>query len=348
MTRRWPLVLAVLACAVLAWIEPATAERMVFAGALPPSAGTATPGRFIVEVEVWPVPDTDRHEMSGWLALLQPRARGGGATGACEAQVCKVQGGALYETLRLNGALLDPASTSASFIYDGPGASEQTGDAQLVRLTSLDLGDLGVLAPDKAVGGRELADLLDWAGFTPGFRNDREDGPPAESERKALARWQDAQGRPAAGLIRAGDLEELRAARARTQAEWRWTPVSGEGWKGGAPLALMTAQAEPGRYASPDGEARLSMRLDPAMDDEAWRAFVAERTSQDENKTVLDGTRIDDDMEVTFTVADRTTHTAYHRTPKGVASLVFSYPTAQAGQWRLPATVLVRAFQAAP
>lgn len=238
--------------------------------------------------------------------------------------------------------------TTASFIYDGPGAPEQTGEAQLVRLTSLDLGDLGLLAPDKAVGGIELGDLLDWAGFTPGFRNDPEDGPPSEIERKALARWQDALSQPAAGLIRIADLEQLRAARMQKQAEWRWTAAAGEGWAGGVPLALMTAQSEPGRYASADGEARLTMRLDPPMDGEAWHEFVNERTGEDENKTLLDGTRIDDDMEVAFTVADRTTHAAYHRTARGVATLVFSYPTAQAEQWRLPATLLIRAFQAVP
>ncbi|HYD46074.1 MAG TPA: hypothetical protein VEA79_12485 [Phenylobacterium sp.] len=340
--RHWLIALATLACA-----HPAAAERMVFAGGLPPSAGAGAPPRFILDVEVWPVPNTERHEMSGWLAMLQPRAKGGGAVGACEAQRCKVQGEALYEVLQLEGALLDPASTTSAFTYNGPGTPEQAGEAQLVRLTSLDLGDLGVLAPEGAVGGLELADLLDWAGFTPGFRNDPEDGPPGPQERKALAAWQDAQGRPAAGLIRVGDLEQLRAARTQKQAEWRWTPASGEGWKGGVPLALLAAQAEPGRYASADGEARLVLRRDAPMDDAAWRAFVAERTSENENKTLLDGTRIDDDMEVAFTVADRTTHAAYHRTPKGVATLVFSYPTAQAEQWRLPATLMVRAFRAA-
>lgn len=341
--RRWLIALAALACA-----PPAAAERMVFAGGLPPSAGTGAPSRFILDVEVWPVPNSDRHEMSGWLAMLQPRAQGGGATGACEATACKVQGGALYETVQLQGALFDPATTTARFIYNGPGTPEQAGEAQLVRLTSLDLGDLGVLAPDTAVGGLELAALLDWAGFTPGFRNDPEDGPPGEPERKALARWQDAQGRPAAGLILTRDLDDLRALRRQRQAELRWTAVSGDGWTAGAPLALLTAQAEPGRYASADGEARLALRLDAPMDDLAWHEFANERTSQDENKTLLDGTRINDDMEVVFTVADRTTHAAYHRTAKGVATLVFSYPTAQQARWALPATLLVREFQAAP
>jgi hypothetical protein len=341
--RRW-----LIALAALAWTPPAAAERMVFAGGLPPGAGASAPTRFVLDVEVWPVPNTDRHELSGWLAMLQPRAKGGGATGACEAQRCKVQGGPLYEVLRLEGALLDPAMTTAAFIYNGPGTPEQAGEAQLVRLTSLDLGDLGVLAAADAVGGLDLAELLDWAGFTPGFRNDPEDGPPGPQERKALVAWQDAQGRSAAGLIRTQDLEQLRAARTQKQAEWRWTAVTGEGWKAGVPLALLSAlPGEPGRYASADGDARLSMRLDAPMDDNAWHEFAGERTSEDENKTLLDGTRINDDMEVAFTVADRTTHAAYHRTPQGVATLVFSYPTAQAEQWRLPATVMVRGFQAA-
>ena len=341
--RRWFPVLAALACA-----HPAAAERMVFAGGLPPSAGASAPTRFILDLEVWPVPNTDRHEMSGWMALLQPRAKGGGMTGACEAQACKAQGEALYEVLRLQGALLDPSMTTASFIYNGPGTPEETGEGQLVRLTSLDLGDLGVLAPEGAASGLELADLLDWAGFAPGFRNGPEDGPPSPPERKALATWQEAQGRPAAGLIRVGDLEQLRAARTQKQAELRWTPASGEGWTGGVPLALLAVQpGDPGRYASADGEARLAMRLDPPMDDEAWHEFVRERTSEDENKTALTGTRIDDDMEVAFTIADRTSHLAYHRTPKGVATLVFSHPTAQAEKWSLPATLMVRAFRAA-
>ena len=96
--RRW-----LVAFAGVAFACPAAAERMVFAGGLPPSAGVSAPNRFILDVEVWPVPNSDRHEMSGWLAMLQPRAQGGGATGACEAQACKVQGGALYETVRLQG-----------------------------------------------------------------------------------------------------------------------------------------------------------------------------------------------------------------------------------------------------
>lgn len=69
--RRWLIALTVLGLA-----SPAAAERMVFAGGLPPSVGASAPTRFVLDVEVWPVPNTDRHELAGWLAMLQPRAQG--------------------------------------------------------------------------------------------------------------------------------------------------------------------------------------------------------------------------------------------------------------------------------
>jgi hypothetical protein len=209
--------------------------------------------------------------------------------------------------------------------------------------------ELGELAGPDAITAAELRDLLAWNGSPAGFSNAEGDGPPGDFERGALAVWQGSAGRPASGLVLVEDLKALREGAAAEKARCGWTPL-GEperGWSAGYPAALLPQQSLAGAersFASADGKARLVVAIEPPMSEEAFDAVVEQETADRPGREDVGYTRVNDDMEVSFTESGVRTVKAWHNRPGGLARLVYSYPAGEETYARYD-TILARSLR---
>lgn len=293
-----------------------------------PSLGGQAPRRFIIDAAVAPGDAPFKSEVSGWLSALPPDVGSGEVSGSCVEDACAISADLDDGKLALTGPLIAksaPIVGKARFGDDGA-----TAEARFIILTGMTT-ELGELAGPGAVSAAELRDLLAWNGSPTGFSNAEGEGPPGDFERGALAVWQQSAGKPMSGLILVEDLKALRDGAASEKAKAGWTPLSDEahGWNGGYPAALLPQARRSGAeqsFTSADGKARLVVAIEPGLSDEAFDALVDEETADHPGREDVGYTRVNGDMEVSYTEKGMRTVKAWHARKEGLARLVYTYP----------------------
>jgi hypothetical protein len=311
-----------------------------------PSLGERAPKRFIIDATVEPGDAPFRSEVKGWLAALPPDMGSGEVSGSCVEEACAISADLDDGTLALTGPLMatsGPIAGKAKLGDDGA-----TGEARFTILTGMST-ELGELAAPGAVGSTELRDLLAWNGSPTGFSNAEDDGPPGDFEREALAMWQQPVGKPMSGLILVADLQALRDGARAEKAKAGWTPIGdpARGWSCGYPAALLLQAGRSGAeqsFASADGKARLVVAIDPASSDEAFDALVEEETADHAGREDVGYTRVNGDMEVSYTEKGVRTIKAWHSRREGLARLAYSFPAGDETYGRYD-TILARSLK---
>lgn len=317
-------------------------------GEMPPGRDDA-PTQVILEIDLTPTGEAYQMRVEGWLAALAPEADGHGVDGACVEARCVINANLGYRQIAITGDFAaDTPPTEGRYVWDADNENPLKGVIKLRVLTG-DAPGLGAFAPVGAIGRNELSNLLAWAGLSPGFSNDYEDGPPGDSERTALSVWQGANGRPGSGLLLAADIAALRAQAQEQRNTLGWENLKADGWTGGYPaLMLPKATPEPNgrRFSTPTGEAHAVFAFDPPMTEEAWDAFVEARTAEREGRESRGYTRVNSDMEINYVEGGSYVAEVYHRREKGVARMVLTYPATETENWATPEAVMVRNFRA--
>jgi hypothetical protein len=317
----------------LALAAPANAEdgerTLLVLGEAVGAAPEGMPTRIVIDAKLTAGDDSFKTDIEGWLADIGEGGKGDDIEGACVETRCAIGASLDYNKLAISADLAGPGAPGSGRMVLTDDEGKKLGEAQ-VRFSAITgpVEDLGTIAPQGAIRSLELADLLTWNGTNTGFSNagDEEVG---NFERSSVADWQSSAGRPGAGLILVEDLELLRKDAAAAQAKAGWTPISGPGWKGGYPAALMPVAQTVGderRFSSPDGKLKLVIATDPPLDDEAWDAFVDKMTEDQEGVDRHGYTRVNDDMEINWTEKGRYTTAAYHNRHKGLVRLEYSRP----------------------
>jgi hypothetical protein len=311
-----------------------------------PSLGEQAPKRFIIDATVEPGDAPFKSEVSGWLSALPPDIGSGEVSGSCVEDACALSADLDQGKLALTGPLIakaGPIAGKASFGEEGA-----AGAARFTILTGTTT-ELGELAPRDAVTAAELRDLLAWNGSPTGFSNAEGDGPPGDMERGALAGWQQSAGRPMSGLILVEDLKALREGARAEKAKAGWTPIgdAAHGWSCGYPAALLPQKAIAGAeqsFTSADGKAKLVVAIEPARSDEAFDAIVEEETADHAGREDVGYTRVNGDMEVSYTEKGVRTIKAWHARRDGMARLVYSFPAGDESYGRYD-TILARSLK---
>jgi hypothetical protein len=311
-----------------------------------PSLGDQAPKRFIIDAVVTPGDAPFKSEVSGWLAALPPDIGSGEVTGSCVEDACAISADLDGGDLALTGPLIakaGPITGKAKLGDDGP-----TGEARFTILAGTTT-ELGELAGPGAIGAAELRDLLAWNGSPTGFSNAEGDGPPGDMEREALAMWQQSMGKPMTGLILVADLQALREAAKAEKAKAGWTPLgdAAHGWSGGYPAAILPQAARSGAeqsFTSADGKARLVVAIEPARSDEAFDAIVEEETADHAGREDVGYTRVNGDMEVSYTEKGVRTVKVWHARHDGMARLAYSFPAGDEAYGKYE-TILARSLK---
>lgn len=346
MDRIWIAILAAGALALPARAAFAEEARSLRLTGEAPALADPAPKRFILDLMVTPGDAPFKSEVSGWLAALPPDTGSGEVTGSCVEDACAVSADLDEGKLALTGPLMartGPIAGKATFGDGGP-----TGEARFTVVTGATT-ELGDLAAPGALSAGELRELLLWNGAPAGFSNIEGDGPPSDSERGALAVWQGSTGRPATGLIFAQDLQALRQGAEAEKAKGGWTPIGdpARGWSAGYPAALLPQASGSGqerRFQSADGKAQLVMAIEPARSDEAFDALVEEETADHPGREDVGYTRVNGDMEVSYTEKGVRMAKAFHARPGGLARLIYSYPAGDEAYAKYE-TILVRSLK---
>lgn len=292
------------------------------------SAKEPTPKHFFIDAVVTQGDEAFKSEIEGWLTALPPDIGSGEVTGSCVEKVCALSVDLDDGKLSLTGDLLNPAPGPGKFHYDG---DNQAGEARFTALSGTTVPDVGELAPDGVVTAAGLSELLAWNGGETGFNNTDQSGPPTSFERESLATWQGANERPMTGLILAAELQTLRDGAKAAKARLGWTPIgdAAHGWSAGYPATLLPVSSREGveqRYASADGKALLVIAVGPPMSDEAFDALVDAETADKPGQEGRGYTRVNGDMEITYTLAGVRRVAALHNRDGGFARAVFTYP----------------------
>ncbi len=322
------------------------------------AGGDGAPRRFVIDALLKPGDEKFHSRVEGWFAGLPappspdgdiPTVPHGAVSGDCVQNTCALSVDVEDGKLALTADLAGPAAPSTGrFAFTDGDDKTAEGAAHFTPITGPVEG-LGEIAPPGAVSAEELGDLLMWNDYAPGFingeRTDFDDG-----VRDPLAAWQDANKRPGAGLILTADLADLRAHAAETRKTSGWTEIGDKaaGWAAGYPAALLPQAGPPGpehRFTSADGKASLVISIGPPLSSDALSALVDQETAESPDRESLSYTRVNDDMEVSYTSKGQNVVEAFHSREGGLAKLVFSYPSAQEETYTTFETLLKRSFK---
>jgi hypothetical protein len=326
--------LPVIACCLLGGLFAAMSARADDEGRplrlIGEAVGVKEPGpaRFFIQAVVTKDDEPFKSRVEGWLAVLPPGEGSAEITGTCVENACALSASLDDGALALSGDLIAATPGPGKFQYD---SDDQKGVARFTPFTGAAIPGVGELAPDNAVDAAELTDILSWNGAAGGFDYTDKEGPPTDTEREALARWQGANERAPTGLILAADLTALRNGAREAKAKAGWTAIGDKtaGWSSGYPAALLPVATRSGaeqRFASADGKALLVIAIEPPRSDEDFDAFVDAETGDHKDRQDVGYTRVNSDMEVSYTTAGVRHVTAYHTRKDGFARLAFTYP----------------------
>jgi hypothetical protein len=92
--------------------------------------------------------------------------------------------------------------------------------------------------------------------------------------------------------------------------------------------------------------ARLVVAIDPPPGPDGFDAMVKQLTEEQEGQEDRSYTRINDEMEIDYTLKGVVMSAAYHNREGGLARVVFTYPADQAGKWEMYRTILTRSLKA--
>jgi hypothetical protein len=307
--------------------------------------------RFVIDGVITPGENIFHNEVQGWLASLPPGAGADTLEGSCVENQCALTAALSSGKMALSADLVsaNPPTTGRLILSDDDGRKIGESAMRITVITGPVPG-LGELAPPDAVGAVELSDILMWNGSPTDFSN-VEEGPVGWLQRQALAEWQASKGRHANGLILTQELFVLRreADRAKRAAGWAAMGDPSRGWTAGYPAALLpkaqVVNAREKRFTSADGQAVLSMTVDPPLSSKAFDAFVAEQVADRPGVTNRSYTRVNNDMEITYQEGGKVVSAAYHNRPRGFARLEFSRPVARATTFQAFDTVLPRSLR---
>ena len=210
-------------------------------------------------------------EIKGWLAALPPETGFTFIAGFChQGEACTLAFYRGARRIRFTADLLGAQAEIAGRFEISAGRGEPASEGAATFTPFADvLPGLGTLVPLDAVDSPGLNDLLLWNAPTAVLNVSA--GPIDEVDRELLAQWQAAQHRPGTGLLLTSDLAELTRHRAAQQKALGWTVIAAadKGWSAGYPAALMhpvAGTATEQRFASADGNAHLTIALDPPVD----------------------------------------------------------------------------------
>jgi hypothetical protein len=307
--------------------------------------GEGAPRRFVLDVEVAPGDAPFKSDVSGWLAVLPPETGSGEVSGSCVEEACAISVDLDDGKLSLTGPLGAARASTGRARYGDEGP---TGQASFTPLAGA-VPEVGELAAPDAVTASELREILMWNGSPTGFSNFESEGAPSDFERDALAVWQGSNDRPATGLVAAADLQALRDGARAEKAKGGWTVIGDPalGWSAGYPAALLPQASRAGaeqRFASADGKALLVIAVEPPRSDEAFDALVEEETASRPEREDVGYTRVNGDMEVSYTEKGVRTLRAWHARRGGLARVTFTYPAGD-DAWAMYDDILRRSLK---
>jgi hypothetical protein len=305
------------------------------------------PASFVIDATISKGYEPLQSSVSGWLAALPPDSASGEVSGSCVEDRCVLTVDLDDGTLTLTGDFAKAGGTTYQGRALKADSSDETTKAESTATYTAvgdDIPGLGRLAPDGAVSEHELASLVVWTGGSYGF-NYPDVGPPGDMEREALGLWQAQGDRPGRGLILVDQLAALRAEAAAAKAKAKWTAVTGKGWSGGYPAALLSPDG-PNRFTSADGKLSLTYAVDPPVDDDGWDAVVEKGHEEQDGRDVQGYTRVNDDFEVTTVEGGVRTFTVYHRRRGAVVRAALVYPSDAPGGLDGYDSILTREFTA--
>lgn len=296
-----------------------------------PSAADPAAKAFVLDLWLTKGDGAFKQDIKGWYAALPPDPSASGeVSGACVSSACVVNVDVPNAKLALTGDFTTGAAGAGGFaLTDDDDKPTAQGAASFAPLPAAIPGVGEIAAPD-AVTGTELKSLLEWAGqsvssdiFDPDV--------PDDTERDALASWQNSHDEPATGLITTGDLATLRKGAADGKAAAGWTKIGGkaQGWSAGYPAALMPKAETVGReqrFASADGKASLVVAVDPPVSGEDFVALVEKETADAPGRSSNNYARINDDLTHSYAEGGRQVTVILHRREGGLARLVFTRP----------------------
>jgi hypothetical protein len=302
---------------------------------------------FVLDLRLEPAEGAFQKKVSGWYAALPPSVGSGEVSGTCVRDACAIDIDQDGGKLSFNGDFTGPASSGRFALADEDGKPKAEGEARFSPLSGVAPG-VGVLAEPKAVGGAELKALLEWSGLVVSVGNGTPPEWPDDTQRDALAGWQNAQGEPATGLITVSDLAALRAAARTAKVKSGWTTVNGRGWSAGYPAALLAKAGEGAgayRFESPDGKASLLVSIERPLSDDDFSALVENLTADGPNRSNSEYTRVNGDLDLSYVEGGRRVIIACHNREHGLARLAFSRPAGEDDRWGLFDVVIATNFQ---
>jgi hypothetical protein len=335
-TRLWVgAALAVWATAGAALADDARSVRLVGAA---PGAEDPAAKAFVLDLTVTKGDGAFQQAVGGWYAALPPAVGSGEVTGTCVRSQCAIDVDQTGAKLSLSGDFTGAAASAGRFaLADESGKVTAEGAASFSPLAGA-VDGVGELAAPDAVGGAELKTLLEWSGVQVSSGNADPPKWPDDTQREALAGWQNSQGEPMTGLVTAKDLAALRTAALAAKAKTGWTVLGDDkaGWSAGYPAKLLpnasTAGAER-RFVSADGKALLTLSVTAPLSDDAFSALVDQLTADAPGRSDKTYTRVNGDLALSYVEAGKTVTIACHNREGGLARLSFSRPAGVDDPW---------------
>lgn len=303
-----------------------------------PSAVEPLAKTFVLDLVVSKGEGAFKQTIGGWYAALPPAIGSGEVSGTCVHDQCAIDVDLSDTKLSLSGDFTEAAVSAGRFAVANDDVKVTTEGAASYAPVSGAIPDVGVLAAPEAVGGAELKDLLEWGGVSVFVGNADAPQWPDDTEREALAGWQNSKGEPMTGLITVADLGALRTGAETAKADSGWTSLGGpkSGWTAGYPARLLP-KAEIGafgqRFSSADGGAVLEIAVLAPKSEDDFAAYADKLGEDAPDRSEKSSTRINGDLNLTYVQGDRQVTVVCHNRPGGLAQLTFTRPKDKEELW---------------
>jgi hypothetical protein len=303
-----------------------------------PTAEDPVAKAFVLDLTVSKGEGAFKQTVGGWYAALPPAVGSGEVTGTCVHSQCAIDVDLSDTKLSLSGDFTASAASSGRFAVNGDDGKVTAEGAASFAPVGEAIPDVGVLAAPEAVGGAELKTLLEWGGVTVFVGNADAPQWPDDTEREALAGWQNGKGEPMTGLITVSDLAALRTGAETAKADSGWTALGDAkaGWSAGYPARLLPKAETTGaerRFSSADGKAVLVIAIRPPLSADDFEAFSDKLSADAPDRSDKNYTRINGDLNLSYVEGDKTVTVVCHNRAGGLAQLTFSRPKDKEEPW---------------